>query len=77
MADSEASLESERDGLNAVGNPRVETRSEDGGLQSEGPIGQVRPTGILSRGTADSKLWNTRSGAGPKGSVERTPRARK
>jgi hypothetical protein len=55
--------ENEREDLNAIGNPETVYRSEEGGLHSEGPIGQVRPTGILSRGTPDGALWNSRTGA--------------
>jgi hypothetical protein len=61
MARSE-SAEGERNGLNAQGNPQREFRSSDGGLQSEGPVGQVRPTGVLARGVADKKLWGSRGG---------------
>lgn len=48
--------ESMRDGLNAMGNPDLETRSVDGGRSGEGPLGNVRPSGILARGTADAKM---------------------
>ncbi len=61
--ESNSGSEDERDSLNAMGNPEVVTRGDsDRGMQSEGPIGQVRPTGILARGTADSKLRTGRGG---------------
>lgn len=61
MADRDGSLDEVR-GLNATGNPETEARSEEGGMQSEGPIGQVRPTGVMSRGTENKALWNSRGG---------------
>lgn len=57
------SSESERDGLNTMGNPQIEYRSEEGGMPGTGYIGQVRPTGIIATGMADSSLWNSRTGA--------------
>ena len=68
-----AGSEMERQGLNAIGNPETESRSQEGGMLSEGPIGQVRPTGVLARGDGDKILWNSRQGAfaSLKGSGER------
>ena len=67
--------ENERDDLNAIGNPRVQVRSDEGGMPGEGYIGQVRPTGVMSRGTPDRALWNSRGGVNR--GAERTPKARK
>ena len=46
--------ESVRSGLNAIGNPEQQIRSSEGGMTGTGRLGQVRPTGILSRGERDS-----------------------
>jgi hypothetical protein len=54
--------ENEREGLNAIGNPEVQVRDAEGGMPGEGNLGQVRPTGILARGTADTKLRTGRGG---------------
>ena len=43
--------ENEARGLNALGNPEVQTRGgADGGPEGEGRLGQVRPGGVVARG---------------------------
>jgi hypothetical protein len=76
MSEEGGSLNEVR-GLNAIGNPETESRSEEGGMQSEGPIGQVRPTGVLARGTADKALWNSRGGTNKGSERLRSVRGRK
>jgi hypothetical protein len=44
-------------GLNAQGNPEIEYKSYDGGREGVGPIGNTRPSGILSRGVPNKNLW--------------------
>jgi hypothetical protein len=37
--------------INATGNPReISTKTTDGGRTGEGPVGNVRPTGIVADG---------------------------
>lgn len=55
--------EDEVRGINATGNPDVQVRSYDGGYESDGPIGNCRPTGILSRGEPNREIRSGMGGA--------------
>jgi hypothetical protein len=66
--------EDEVRGLNATGNPEVQFRSYDGGYESDGPIGNARPTGILARGQENRAI---REGVGGAMSGKATERLRK
>ena len=68
--------EDEVRGLNAIGNPEVQVRSFDGGFESDGTIGNARPTGILSRGIPNREIRQGVGGALP-GSGKATERLRK
>lgn len=67
--------EDEVRGLNALGNPDTMSRGGvDRGPEGEGRIGQVRPGGILARGTASS-FRKGMGGAANGGERETSPRS--
>jgi hypothetical protein len=61
---TQAGSEDEVRGLNAVGNPAIKARTGGDAMDEDrGPVGNILPTGILARGTADKTLWSSRGGA--------------
>jgi hypothetical protein len=74
MSDYNNGSENEVRGLDATGNPDIQVRSYDGGYESEGPIGNCRPTGILARGQENRQI---REGVGGAMSGKATERLRK